>query len=200
MLKFMKNKILIPLLIIGGLAAFFSFKYTSAKDRSSDERRIIVVKTVMQTIQNGHFSPKSLDDTFSSRVYHKCVDAFDYEKLYFTKEDIKKLSAYEFKIDDEIRNNSIEFFDSLDAIYLRRVVADTIFYQQLLKTPFTFNSNEEIQLNYEKDDYASEGAELTEKWRKHLKYQVLAKYVDLKKEQEKKKENKDFLCECHRKY
>src|SRR6185312_3693973 len=138
MLKFMKNKILIPLLVIGGLAAFFSFKYTTANARSSDEKRILVVETVMKAIDGVHFSPKPLDDTFSSRVYHRCVHDFDYEKLYFTKEDIKKLSAYEFKIDDEIRQHSIEFFDTLDAIYIRRMDAAPHFYKELLTRPFTF--------------------------------------------------------------
>ncbi len=181
MLKFMKNKILIPLLIIGGLAAFFSFKYSSAKDRSSDEKRILIVETVMKTVQGGHFSPRDLDDTFSSRVYHKCVTAFDYEKLYFTQQDINKLKVYEFSIDDQIRARSIEFFNTLDAIYTRRMNEDTIFYQQILSKPFSFSVNEELQLNPEKDVYAADDKAMLEKWRKHIKFQVLAKYVDLKK-------------------
>ncbi len=189
----MKNKILIPLLIVGGLAAFFSFKYTTAKDRSSDDRRILVIETVMRTIQEGHYSPKSLDDTFSSRVYRRCVSNFDPEKIYFTQQDVNKLKAYEFSIDDEIRNNSIEFFDTLDAIFLRRINNDTVYYQQILQKPFTFTSNEEIQLNPDKDNYASDDAAKMEKWRQHIKFQVLVKYVDLKKEQEKKKENKDSV-------
>jgi carboxyl-terminal processing protease len=193
MLKFMKNKILIPLLIIGGLAAFFSFKYSSAKDRSSDEKRIVVIKTVMQTIQSGHFSPKPLDDTFSARVYHRMIHDLDFEKLYFTKQDINKLNAYEFKIDDEIKNNSIEFFDTLDAIYTRRVAADTMYYHELLSKPFTFSVNEEISIDADKDEYANEGSEMADRWRKHLKFQVLSKYIDLKKEQEKKKDNKDSV-------
>src|SRR5438309_2056525 len=119
MLKFMKNKILIPLFIIGILAAFFSFKYSGS--RSSEAKRKLVVETVMKTIQGGHYSPKPLDDTFSSRVYQKIIHEFDYDKLFFTQQDINKLSVYQFKIDDEIRDNSIEFFDSLDAIYVRRI-------------------------------------------------------------------------------
>ncbi len=193
MLQFMKNKILIPLLIIGGLAAFFSFKYSSAKDRSSEEKRILAVETVMRTIQSGHFSPRPLDDTFSSRVYNKCVNAFDYEKLYFTQQDINKLKQYQFSIDDQIRGRSIEFFDSLDAIYLRRAEGAPKYYEQALAKPFTFTGNEEIQLNPDKDTYAADEKEMQEKWRLHVKYQVLAKYVELKKEQEKKKENKDSV-------
>jgi len=189
----MKNKILIPLLILGVLAAFFSFKYSSKSGQSSETRRKIVIDAVMKTIDAAHFSPKQLDDTFSARVYHKFITEFDYDKLFFTRQDIKKLNAYEFQIDDEIKNNSIEFFDSFDAIYIRRTASAEKYYKDILSKPFTFTGNEELQLNPDKEEYAADDNALGERWRERLKYRVLAKYVDLKNEQDKKKENKDSV-------
>jgi len=191
MLKFMKNKILIPLLVIGILAAFFSFSNTP---RSSDAKRKLVLKTVMETIDANHFSPKALDDTFSSRVYQKMMHDFDYDKLFFTQQDVKKLSAYQFKIDDEIRDNSIEFFDTFDAVYLRRVADAEKFYKEMLQKPFSFNGNEELQLNADKEPYAADEEALGEKWHLFLKYKELEKYTDLQKEQQKK-EREQRLCE-----
>ncbi len=193
MLRFMKNKILIPLLIIGALAAFFSFKYSGNGGQSSDDKRKIVLDAVMKTIEAAHFSPKSLDDTFSSRVYHKFLTEFDYDKLFLTRQDVKRLNAYEFQIDDEIRNNSIEFFDTFDAIYMRRTASAEKYYKDILAKPFTFSSNEEIQLSPDKEDYAADDNALADKWREYLKYRVLAKYEDLKTEQDKKRENKDSV-------
>jgi carboxyl-terminal processing protease len=190
MLTFMKNKILIPLMIVAALAAFFSFKYVKGT-HSSEEKRILVVQTVMKTIQAGHFSPKNIDDTFSARVYDKLIKEFDYDKLFFSSRDINKLKAYRFAIDDEIKNGSIEFFDSLDAIYLRSTNNTEKFYKEILDKPFSFNGNEEIQLNSDKESYATDERELKNRWQEYLKYRVLAKYVDLQKEQDKKKENKD---------
>jgi carboxyl-terminal processing protease len=193
MLKFMKNKILIPLLITGILAAFFSFKYSRANSASQQDRRKLVMETVMKTIQGGHFSPRPLDDTFSSRVYRKMVSTLDYEKVFFTKADIAKLKAYEFQIDDEIKQGSTEFFDSLEAIYKRRLVESEKYYPEILKTPFSYTSNESIQLNPDKVEYAADASEISDRWRQNLKYRALVKYVDLKKEQDKKKENKDSV-------
>src|SRR6185312_4399224 len=65
------------------------------------------------------------------------------------------------------------------------------YYPEILKTPFTYTSNESIQLDPQKVEYASDASELAERWRTNLKYRSLVKYVDLKKEQDKKKENKD---------
>lgn len=187
MLTFMKNKILIPLLIIGALAAFFSFKYISNSGRSSEEKRKLVVQTVMAAMQHEHFSPRAVDDTFSSRVYHKMFEWFDGGKIYFTKQDVAKLSKYEFKIDDELKVGSIEFFDSFDAAYVRRLNGADKYYKEILAKPFTFSSNERLQTDPTKDNFADGEAGLAEKWRMSLKYRVLAKFVDLKTEQEKKK-------------
>ena len=191
MLKFMKNKILIPLLIIGALAAFFSFKYSHASGQTSEEKRILVMETVMKTINSGHYSPKPLDDTFSSRVYHKLVNEFDYDKLYFTQQDMNKLGAYEFKIDDEIRSNSIEFFDTFDAIYQRRSASVEKMYTSLLSNPFSFTAKDSLQLNAGKVPYAADDAALKDRWYQFMKLRVLAKYVDLQDEQKKKKADLD---------
>jgi carboxyl-terminal processing protease len=191
MLQFMKNKILIPLLVLGALAAFFSFKYVNSGARSSQERRVMLLETVMRTIQAGHYSPRPLDDTLSARVFRQMVKSFDSEKLYFTKDDYKMLKQYEFSIDDQIRLGSTEFFDSFEAVYLRRLDASVNTFETILKTPFSFKSDETLQLNADKADFTANEKEQTERWRQFLKYRVLIKYVDLKTEQDKKKENKD---------
>lgn len=193
MLKFMKNKILIPLLILGVLAAFFSFKYSGRNSRSSDDKRKLVIETVMAALQHEHFSPRPIDDTFSSRVYNRMMDYFDYSKMYFTRQDAQKLGAFEFKIDDQIKAGSIEFFDSFDAIYLRRIASSEKYYQDILAKPFTFTSDDRLQMDAKKEPYADGEAGITERWREVLKYRVLEKYVDLKDAQDKKvKDSADY--------
>ena len=91
MLHFMKYKIGIPLLVIAALAAFFSFKYINEDVRSGSERKALILNTVMGIIQEGHFSPRAIDDSFSNRVFNKLVETSDFEKKIFTKEDIKTL-------------------------------------------------------------------------------------------------------------
>ncbi len=193
MLKFMKNKILIPCLIIGALAAVVSFRYSGSGGQSSEDKRKLVLKSVMGAINSGHFSPKPIDDTFSSRVYKMIVHEFDYEKLLFTQQDMKMLGRYEFKIDEEIASNSIEFFDSLDAVFLRRLKQAQLLDSEIFKKPFTFTGDEQYQQSYDKKEYAKDDNELPAKWSEFIKLQVLVRYVDLKKDQEKKKENKDSV-------
>jgi carboxyl-terminal processing protease len=184
----MKNKILIPLFIIGALAAFFSFKHTG-RGRSSDDKRKLVIETVMAAIEHEHYSPRAIDDSFSTHVFHKVLDYFDNGKIFFTKQDVQKLGAYEFKIDDEMKEHSLEFFDSLDAIYIRRIAGAEHFYTEILKQPFSFNTNERVETDPKKESYPDGEAGLTERWRQTLKLRTLEKFVELKDAQEKKKKD-----------
>lgn len=184
MLQFMKNKILIPLLIVGGLAAFFSFKYVNGED-TADQRRELVMQTVMKTIKEGHFAPRAVDDSFSARVFHKLMDNFDYEKKFFTQKDMSELNKYEFSIDDEINNGSLEFFNKLDAMFTKNIDRAEGYYQEILKKPFKFNADEQIQLNGKKLQYAADENALKQRWAQYLKFRVLSKYVDLKDAQDK---------------
>jgi len=185
----MKNKILIPLLIVAGLAAFFSFRYSGKMERSSQSKRKLVIETVMKTLLNGHFSPRDVDDSFSVHVYNKFLSDMDGSKLFFTKQDMKVIEKFKFDLDDEIKGNSTVFFDTVDAIFIRRMASAEKYYQDILEKPFTFNTNESLELNADKEEYAANETELIARWRLFLKYRTLVKYVDLKADQEKRKEN-----------
>jgi len=191
MLRFMKNKILIPLLVLGALATFFSFRYSSGDSTDAEARKKIVLQTVMRAVREGHFSPRAVDDSLSQKVYQKILSSLDYDKKFFSAEDIAKLSKYEYQIDDQINEGSVEFFDQLDVLFTKRINDAEVFYRGILKQPFSFSTNDSIQLTGDNIPYAANDAELKSRWSQYLKYRVLSKYVDLKKDREKAKENKD---------
>ena len=187
-LRFMKNKVLIPLVIGGALAAFFSFKYIGDGESGADARKELVVNTVMKVLNNGHFSPRDINDSFSNAIYTKALDNLDPEKRLFTQPEIAVLKQYQFKIDDEINNGSVEFFDKLNEVFTKGIDRAEGFQKDILSKPFTFNTNERVQLNGDKLDYAANDAELKKRLEQYYKYLVLAKVVDSKKSQEAAKE------------
>ena len=193
MFQFMKNKILFPLAILGVIAAFLSVRYITRNQQSSEEKRTIAIETAVKTIESLHFAPRPINDSFSDAVYKKIFADMDPDKLFFTENEMKTLRRYEFKIDDEIRMGSIEFFDSLDDMYQRSMANAEKIYPVVLDQPFTFESNETLNTNPDDQTYAADQDQLTKKWRAYLKYRVLSKYVDLKTEQDKKKDNKDSV-------
>lgn len=192
MLEFMKNKILIPVLITGALAAFFSFRYSGAFDNQNNERKNVVMETVRTAIEQGHFQPRPLDDSFSAIVFKKTFNILDYRKNFFIQKDIDALSTYEYAIDDEIKNGSVAFFDAVNAIFSKRIDSAEVYYKSILKTPFDFTTNDSAKFDGDDLSYATNEAALKQRWTDYMKYLTLSKYEDLKKAQEanKKKDAK----------
>lgn len=190
MLRFMRNKILIPSLILLILAGFFSFRYIKG-DNTSDERKELVLETISDAIDKVHFAPRELNDSFSARVYDKLLSTFDNDKKFFTKADIDELSKYKYTIDDQIKSGSVEFFDKLNDIYTKRISDADGFYEDILSKPFDFKKDEEILLGEDNTKYPADMNGMKERWRKYLKYRVLAKYVDLKDNQLQRVDDKD---------
>jgi carboxyl-terminal processing protease len=187
MLRFMRNKILIPALIVTALAVFFSFRYMGGDgDKGTETENKTILNTVMAVLEQGHFAPRPIDDAFSQSVFDKTLENLDYEKKFFLQSDIDALSDYKNKIDDEIKDNSLEFFDRVNNVFVSRVANSEKFYKEILQKPFTFTGNEEVELDGKKVAYAKDETALRVRWENYLKYRVLAKYEDLKEADEKK--------------
>lgn len=183
----MRNKILIPALIVTALAVFFSFRYIGGEGgTTNDTEHKTILNTVMEVLRQGHYSPRPIDDAFSHSVYDKTLENLDYDKRFFLQSDVDGLNAYRDQIDDEIKNNSLEFFDKINSLFVQRVNVAETYYKDILSRPFTFSSNEEIELDGKKQSFAKNDEELKARWAKYLKYRVLAKYIDLKNVEDKK--------------
>lgn len=188
MIRFMRNKILIPTMIIAVLAVFFSFRYLGDHNEpvSNETESKTILNTVMALLEQGHYAPRPIDDEFSRSVFNNTIEALDYEKKFFIKSDIEALSVHKDKIDDQIKNNSLEFFNEVNRIFKERVQQAESFYEPFLSKPYTFNGNEELEMDPKKRDFPKNEEELKDRWNKVLKYQVLGRYVDLKEAEAKK--------------
>src|SRR5690242_9791055 len=121
MLEFMKNKILIPIFALGALAAFFSFRDGDNNISDADKKKQVVLQTVMKTLREDHFMPRAIDDSFSAKVFKKTLDNLDYDKKFFTQQDMAVLNNYQYKIDDEVNAGSVEFFNKLNEVFSARI-------------------------------------------------------------------------------
>ncbi|MGN6476423.1 MAG: carboxy terminal-processing peptidase [Flavipsychrobacter sp.] len=190
MLRFMKNKILIPVLILSALAAFFSFA-NGNDGTTSDQRKELILQTVMKAIQQNHLQPRELNDSFSSTIFNKTLTSLDYEKHFFTQEDVDQLKKYQYKLDEGDGTEMVHFFDDMNAAFNKRIDQVEGFYKAILDKPFSFNGNDAIVVDEDKEAFAANDAALKDRWVKYLKYRTLVKYVDLKDAQKKRQEAKD---------
>jgi len=160
----------------------------SFANNDEDDKNVLLLKTLVQNLNGGHFSPQVIDDGFSEKIYNEYLGRIDVNKRFLTADDIKKLEKYKYKIDDEIEASEYEFFDFASVLLNKRIENARAFYKDILDEPFDFNVNEKFESDADKIEYASNEKELEERWRLTLKYQTLANVYSMKRAQDKRLE------------
>ena len=199
--SFMMSKKFIPvMLVLMSIGLFIGFKSMGSSDGNTEEnpklRYAKILRNVGILLEEGHFSPKKIDDEFSKAVLKRFEEDLDGEKNIFFQSDINELSKYNTKIDDEIHGAEIESFYAVNNLYLKRQNEVSLIYNKLLSKPFDFTVNETVESNPDKLSFPKNEAERSDLWRKRMKYMALSKYSDLLEERTKSKDKKDYKAKA----
>ncbi|MDN5204858.1 carboxy terminal-processing peptidase [Fulvivirgaceae bacterium BMA10] len=180
----MKNRLYVftPLFLI-----FFLFSSYEPTREVADKNEVLV-RLIMQSLDQGHFQNKSVDDQFSNSVFNDYVEQIDFNKKFLTQEDMNVLGAFRDQIDDQVNKGSLEFFYRSEEIVTKRISEIAEFYKEILSKPFDFTKKENIEFDVEKIEFPANSKELKETWRKYLKYRTLVRLADAIKIQETRKE------------
>ena len=163
-----------------------SCSFTNKSFDNPDKDKLLV-ELISYVLDKWHFSKKDIDDNFSENVFKDYIEVLDPLKRYFLKSDIKEFEKYKHAIDDQIKTSEVTFFNLTHERLLQRMKEAQEIYKQVLQTPFDYNKNESINVDYENHDYAANVKELTERWRKQLKFSTITRYVEALEQEEKKK-------------
>ena len=163
--------------------------------KGSDEKDSIILSMSKYYVDNIHYLAKRMDDEFSREAFDLYLKRMDYNKRFYLKSDIRELEKYRDKIDDEINNETLEFFHRANEILdLRRAEVEG-FYKELLEQPFDFTGQDNVETDHDKRDYASSKSELKAIWKTDLKYQTLSRLYRKVSQQEKLLANPDTTIE-----
>ncbi|MEO8108640.1 MAG: carboxy terminal-processing peptidase [Ginsengibacter sp.] len=181
-------------LICGGL--FLTYGVMGRGDRKDDNPRTKyerILRNVGIVLEQGHYSPKKIDDKFSKEVLDKYEESLDPDKYIFFQKDIDEFKKYQDKIDDEIHGSPLESFFTISKTYLARVDETAKFSKEILSKPFDFTKDESLQLDGDKRSFPKTEAERFDYGRKRLKYLILGRYIDLQDERDKHVAAKDSI-------
>ena len=189
LMNFIMSKKFLPILfLLIGAGVFFTYKTMGRGDGGNDNPRTKnekILRNVGIVLEQGHYSPKKIDDVFSKEVFKKYIEDLDPDKFIFLQKDIDGFKKYETKIDDEIHGSNLESYYAINNVYVTRLDEIIKSYKEILIKPFAFDADETIVMDGDKRTFAKSEAERFDFSKKRLKYLVLSRYSDLVDEREK---------------
>jgi carboxyl-terminal processing protease len=154
------------------------------------KREHLLAYLVRQQLAVYHFSHKEFDDNLSAAAFDLYLKQLDAQKRFLLQGDVNSLQKYARQIDDEMISGYIEFPRASSKLLQQRVREAHGLVKDIMAKGFDFSKQEEIETDPDKLAYCRTPAELQERWRKILKYQVLWRYLDLQDEGLKKAKTK----------
>jgi carboxyl-terminal processing protease len=98
--------------------------------------------TITRMAEIYHVQPRAVDKSFSSDLFSQMIRALDADKIYLSGEDIRQLSAYQYKLDDQLLNKKEDFLKLLIVLYTKKINQTDSILNQLSNSRFNLNLNE----------------------------------------------------------
>ena len=176
-MNFMKRNYKLLLVVTFVSLSLLAFK-SNFRTTSDPEKDKLLIELLTFVLEKGHYSPATMDDTFSKGVYQDYLEALDPSKRFFLQADIDEFSKYELLLDDELQNKDLTFFDLTYTRLMQRIEESKSIYKTVLSKPFDYKVDESFNTDYDKMPYAKNTTELNERWRKQIKLSTLSSLVD----------------------
>ncbi len=171
---------------------FISWKYHEVKfdDPNKDKLLIELLKYVLE---KGHYQSQDINDQLSLKVFNSYLEMIDPQKKYFLNSDLKEFKKYEKSIDDQWLSYDLTFFNLTYNRLIQRINEVEMFMPSLFEKTFEFDSEENINVDFENLSFPKNDKERKERWRKQVKFSMLDLY-DIKILDQKKllESNKDY--------
>jgi carboxyl-terminal processing protease len=119
------------------LIAAIGLAFSAAHSQNCNKSLLVYNKMAEE-----HIEPKALDDSLSSKIFTLFFNSLDPSGIYFTKQDLKALSLYQFKLDEEIKQASCRFTSEVALAYKNKIARTRHRIDSLLKTPLDFSIKE----------------------------------------------------------
>jgi carboxyl-terminal processing protease len=151
-------------------------------------------RLVSSMISRYHINHGEIDDSVSPRLLDQFIEMLDPQKVYFLKKDIDEFSRLKTQLDDLIKEGDVNFAYNVFDIYRRRFDSRMDHVHKLIDKEHDFTIDEELDTDTDARPWAAIDAELDERWRRRVKFDILNRTLD---KDEKIEEVRDRL---HKRY
>ena len=138
---------------------------------STKNRQIALM--VRGIVSSQHLTRHELDDEISERSLATFIDRLDPMKLYFLQEDVDAFESKKTEIDDMLKSGELQFAHDVFLKYMSRMEESITVVHHLIDAKHDFTVEEYINTDWDNLEFAKTREELTERWRKRIKYNFL---------------------------
>lgn len=164
-----RNVLLSILLAAAAVPAAAVIEYTDAQRDTAVE--------LVEQLQERHYSKHAYDDELSSQHLDAYINSLDGSKMFLTAADIADFERYRSVLDDQLPEGDLEagfvIFNRFQERLSARLEAVLDTLPETIAA-MDFSIDEYYELNTDSREWADDMSVLDERWRKHLKNQVLS--------------------------
>ncbi|RMG02758.1 MAG: tail-specific protease [Planctomycetota bacterium] len=143
----------------------------SARDRQ-------IARTVAFLLPRRHLSQHELDKEMSRRAFGLFLKSLDPMKLYFTQADVDRFAQKQDELGELAKQGDISLAYDIFNTYLKRIDERVDLAIELLHQKHDFTVDEEMIRDPDLTEYAKSDAEIRDRWRKRIKFDLLRLKAD----------------------
>ncbi|MFZ9963884.1 MAG: carboxy terminal-processing peptidase [Terrimicrobiaceae bacterium] len=160
------------LLAVIATASLWLAPVFAGKLNPEDEGRVALA--VANWLQQAHYSREKLDDAMSAKLLATYLELLDYNKLYFTQEDVDEFTKkYGDRLDDFILRGDLSPSREIYQRFLERVQSRVESNKNLAAKKHDFQGNRTVELNRQKSPWPKNLAEADQIWRDRVEAELL---------------------------
>jgi carboxyl-terminal processing protease len=132
-----------------------------------------VTKAITLLMSRQHLTRHPLDNEISNRWLTNYLKMLDQQKVFFSQSDVDGFSEYKDQLDDMAARGDTSFAYRVFERFLQRIDDRVKLVDELLAVAPDFTIDEEIVTDPNQTSYAKDGAEMRDRWRKRVKFDLL---------------------------
>ncbi|MDB5338474.1 MAG: carboxyl-terminal protease [Planctomycetaceae bacterium] len=146
-----------------------------------------ITKLVCQMIEKEHLIRSPINDVIAGRTVDHFIKELDPQKLYFLQSDVDEFNQVRTTLDDSVKQGNIDWAYSTFKRYLERLTQRMAEAERLVDATYDFTVKETMVYDAKELKWAVDDAEINERWRKRIKYDLLLFRLEKLPEEEAKK-------------
>jgi carboxyl-terminal processing protease len=133
---------------------------------------------VASMVSSRHINHPEIDDALSEKLMKRYIEIWDPQKLYFLQSDIDAFSVEKTSLDDKILKGDVQFATTVFERFKLRMGERAGKIGATIDADHDFTVEEEMIKDPDDLTWATDEAELNERWRKRIKFDLLMLKLD----------------------